>query len=471
MTLPKEEHSVEKEQKNSKPRHKAWIRYAEDRRLEDCAANLAVFISRCKTEREAVLWLLEEARKIGSPLEEPSSVKPGDVLYMPWKNRAFLAARIGTRPLAEGFRLIGSHLDAPRIDLKVQSLYEDSGLALFDCHYYGGIKKYQWTNIPLALHGEVHLKGGETLRLAVGEAPEDPVILIPDIEPHLDRDMEKRKASETILGENLDAIAGHRPLLGAEKDHVKAQVLQLLENTWKIPEEALVSADLCLVPAGPARNAGLDGSLLTSYGLDDRICAWLSWEAFISLDIPEYTSIFMGVDKEEIGSDGVAGAQAPLLDIFLSDLFEKTGAGAPSYGALRKSCAAAEALSADVDAGVNPLYKDAYDPRQLPVAGDGIAFLKGSGSRGKYMGSEARGEFLAKVLERLDRDEVPWQVASLGKVDKGGGGTIAKYLAHLGMDVLDMGPCLLSMHAPWELVSKADLLACLDAYRAFWKNA
>jgi len=365
---------------------------------------------------------------------------------------------------------VGSHLDAPRIDLKVQPLYEDSGLALFDCHYYGGIKKYQWTNIPLALHGEVHLKGGQTLRLAIGEAPEDPVIIIPDIEPHLDRDMEKRKASETILGENLDAIAGHRPLLGEEKDHVKAQILQLLETKWGISEKALVSADLCLVPAGAARSAGLDGSLLTSYGLDDRICTWLSWQAFTSLGTPEYTAVFLGVDKEEIGSDGVAGAQAPLLDIFLSDLFEKTGLPAPSYGALRKSFAAAEALSADVDAGVNPLYKDAYDPRQLPVAGDGIAFLKGSGSRGKYMGSEARGEFLAKILERLDHDEVPWQVASLGKVDKGGGGTIAKYLAHLGMDVLDMGPCLLSMHAPWELVSKADLLACMDAYRAFWKN-
>ncbi len=316
----------------------------------------------------------------------------------------------------------------------------------------------------------MHLKGGQTLRLAIGEAPEDPVIIIPDIEPHLDRDMEKRKASETILGENLDAIAGHRPLLGEEKDHVKAQILQLLETKWGISEKALVSADLCLVPAGAARSAGLDGSLLTSYGLDDRICTWLSWQAFTSLGTPEYTAVFLGVDKEEIGSDGVAGAQAPLLDIFLSDLFEKTGLPAPSYGALRKSFAAAEALSADVDAGVNPLYKDAYDPRQLPVAGDGIAFLKGSGSRGKYMGSEARGEFLARVLERLDHDEVPWQVASLGKVDKGGGGTIAKYLAHLGMDVLDMGPCLLSMHAPWELVSKADLLACMDAYRAFWKN-
>ncbi|HOO64404.1 MAG TPA: aminopeptidase 1 [Synergistaceae bacterium] len=469
MDSPKKQND-EKGKQNSKPRHKAWIRYAEDARLESCASELGIFMSACKTEREAVLWLLEKAGEIGSPLEGDSPAKPGDVLFMPWKNRAFLAAKIGTRPLSEGFRLVGSHLDAPRIDLKVQPLYEDSGLALFDCHYYGGIKKYQWTNIPLALHGEVHLKGGQTLRLAIGEAPEDPVIIIPDIEPHLDRDMEKRKASETILGENLDAIAGHRPLLGEEKDHVKAQILQLLETKWGISEKALVSADLCLVPAGAARSAGLDGSLLTSYGLDDRICAWLSWQAFTSLGTPEYTAVFLGVDKEEIGSDGVAGAQAPLLDIFLSDLFEKTGLPAPSYGALRKSFAAAEALSADVDAGVNPLYKDAYDPRQLPVAGDGIAFLKGSGSRGKYMGSEARGEFLAKILERLDHDEVPWQVASLGKVDKGGGGTIAKYLAHLGMDVLDMGPCLLSMHAPWELVSKADLLACMDAYRAFWKN-
>ncbi len=462
--------SPEKGKKESPPRHKAWIRYADDSRLESCSRNLSSFMSICKTEREAVLWLLEEARKIGSSLEETPSAKPGDLLFMPWKNRAFLAAKVGNRPLSEGFRLIGSHLDAPRIDLKVRSLYEDSGLALFDCHYYGGIKKYQWTNIPLALHGEVHLKEGKTLRLSIGEAPEDPVILIPDIEPHLDRDMDKRKASETILGENLDAIAGHRPLLGEEKEHVKAQILGLLETKWGISEEALISADLCLVPAGPARNAGLDGALLTAYGLDDRICAWLSWQALRSLETPEHTAVFLGVDKEEIGSDGVAGAQAPLLDIFLSDLFEKTGLGTPSYGALRKSCAASEALSADVDAGVNPLYKDAYDPRQLPVAGDGIAFLKGSGSRGKYMGSEARGEFLAKVLERLDRDEVPWQVASLGKVDKGGGGTIAKYLAHLGMDVLDMGPCLLSMHAPWELVSKADLLSCLDAYGAFWKN-
>lgn len=445
---------------------KSWTRYAEDSRLEPFSQELSRWLSVCKTERETIRELEMDLSTRGFPIDQANALTPGDLVYCNWKGRALLAARIGTAPLTEGIRLIGAHADSPRIDVKAQPLYEDANLALWDCHYYGGIKKYQWPNRPLALHGELHLRDGRTLSIVEGEDPRDPVFIIPDLAPHLDREIDKRKASETILGENLDAIVGSRPETGEERT-VLAMIKKYLLERWDIGEEELASADLSFVPCGQARELGFDRSLLCAYGLDDRVCVFTSYMAFRDLPIPSQTSVFLAVDREEIGSEGVGGAQAEFLDLFIQEILERTGEGGTSLQ-LRRCLAASQALSADVTEAVNPIYKEAFDPRQMPLIGNGIALMKGTGVRGKYGGSEARGEFFAHVVRAFSESRIPWQVGSFGKVDKGGGGTIAMFLARRGLDVLDAGPCLLSLHAPWEAISKADALCSRDAYEAFW---
>lgn len=468
MEHDKEAHDKKGSDKKGDQGARAWRRYAEDPRLETLAQELGDFLSSCKTEREASRTMDALLRKAGSvATEEGRDLRPGDLVHLIWKNRAVAAARIGTKPLSEGFRLVGAHIDAPRVDVKPHPLYEDSGLAMLDGHYYGGVKKYQWTNIPLALHGEIHLAGGVCRTVCLGEAPGDPVLMIPDLAPHLDHDIDKRNAWETVAGENLDAIGASRPALDEEKDPVLEALKAALRETWNLEEEDLMAADLCLVPAGPARSVGFDRALLGSYGIDDRACAFLAFKALLDLPTPEHTAVFLAVDKEEIGSEGVASAQGALLENFLLELLAGTGT-TPSLQAVRRCFARSEALSADVTEAANPLYKDAFDPHQLPVAGNGVTIMKYSGYRGKYTANEAPGEFVARVLERFRGDTVPWQTGSLGKVDKGGGGTIAMFLARLGMDVVDVGPAVLSLHAPWEMVSKADALSSHDAYRAFW---
>ncbi len=450
------------------PQARAWHHYAGDPREVSLSRDLGEFLSVCKTEREATRFLETALKEGGSvSVDEGKKPQPGDLVHLIWKNRAVAAARIGTTPLAQGFRLVGAHLDAPRVDVKPHPLYEDCGLAMLDGHYYGGVKKYQWTNVPLALHGELHLAGGVSKSVVVGEDPSDPVLVIPDLAPHLDRETDKRTAKETILGENLDAIGASRPVSGDEKDPVLATLKRYLKETWGVEEEDLMAADLALVPAGPSRDVGLDRGLLGSYGIDDRICSFLAFRALLDLPTPEHTAVFLAVDKEEIGSEGVASAQGALLETFLLELLESTEDDGSPRG-LRRCFARSEALSADVTEAANPLYKDAFDPHQLPVAGNGVAIMKYTGSGGKNVASEAPGEFVARVLERLRNAQVPWQPGSLGKVDKGGGGTIAMYLARLGMDVVDVGPAVLSLHSPCEMVSKADILSSFDAYRAFW---
>ncbi|WP_352425945.1 aminopeptidase 1 [Aminomonas paucivorans] len=447
------------------PGSKAWERYGEDPRREAAVEGLMDFVTRCKTERETVRHLEGRLREEGfGPLEAPG---PKGV-FLNWKDRALAAYRSGRKPLGAGVRLVAAHADSPRIDLKPRPLYEDGGLLMGDGHYYGGLKKYQWVNLPLALHGEVHRTDGTTVRLALGEDPSDPVLLVPDLAPHLDREQENRKASETVTGENLDALLGHRPRTGEEKDPVKAAVLALLEERYGFGEEDLTSSDLALVPAGPARRVGVDGALVGAYGLDDRVCVFCGFEAFLEArDLPR-GAVFLALDREEIGSEGVGGAQGALLELFLGELLGREGCG--SVLDLRRCLAASEALSADVTEGGNPLYKESFDPRQTPRPGDGPAMMKVTGQRGKYDASEARGEFVARVRRALEGENVPWQTGSLGRVDKGGGGTVAKYLSRSGMDVLDLGPALLSMHAPYELVSTADVLASREAYRAFYEG-
>lgn len=448
----------------------SWVRYGQDPALDTFINELSGSLSRCKTERETIRELEEDLSRRGTPLEEVHDPVPGDIVYSGWKGRALIAARIGQDPCSEGIRIIGSHADSPRIDVKAQPLYEDSNLALWDCHYYGGIKKYQWTNRPLALHGEIHLSDGRALTVSDGESTDDPVFMIPDLAPHLDREIDKRKASETILGENLDAIVASRPHAeGQDGDQqtVIAAVRKYLQERWGIGERELASADLSFVPTGPARDMGFDRSLLAAYGLDDRVCVFTSYLAFRDLPIPSRTALFLAVDREEIGSEGVAGAQSEFLDLFIQELLARTGEACHSLD-LRRCLARSCALSADVTEAANPLYKEAFDPRQLPLAGNGIALMKGTGVRGKYGGSEARGEFFAQVIRAFEANRVPWQVGSLGKVDRGGGGTIAMFLARRGLDVLDAGPCVLSLHSPVEAISKVDALCASEAYRAFW---
>lgn len=444
----------------------SWTRYGEDPRLEPFSEELSSWLSVCKTERETIRELETDLSTRGLSLNQAKKLIPGDLVYFNWKGRALLAARIGSAPVVEGIRLIGAHADSPRIDVKAHPLYEDANLALWDCHYYGGIKKYQWPNRPLALHGEIHLSDGRFLSIAEGENPKDPIFIIPDLAPHLDREIDKRKASETILGENLDAIVGSRPDSSEERT-VLAMVKRYLRERWQINEENLVSADLSFVPSGPARDLGFDRSLLCAYGLDDRVCVFSSYLAFRDLPTPSRTAVFLAVDREEIGSEGVGGAQSEFLDLFVQELLDRTGEGGTSLH-LRRCLAASQALSADVTEAVNPIYKEAFDPHQMPLVGNGIALMKGTGVRGKYGGSEARGEFFVQVLRAFAEARIPWQVGSFGKVDKGGGGTIAMFLARRGVDVLDAGPCLLSLHAPWEAISKADALCSRDAYETFW---
>lgn len=464
---------------NGVPESSAWQEYvAQGERVEQAADGLKAFLSACKTEREVVRWMEEKLRAEGyKAIADCTELRPGDGVFMNWKGLAFAAFKAGSKPVVEGFNLIGSHADSPRIDFKAKPLYEDSNLLMADTQYYGGLKKYQWVNLPLALHGEIHTVKDGMLTVSIGEDPADPLLLIPDLAPHLDRNLAGRKASETIAGENLDAILGHRPQpdeadaageKSKEKHTVKKQILAWMKNNWHISEKDLLAAELSLVPAGPARDAGLDGSLVASYGLDDRVCAWASFQAFLDMtETPERGAFFLATDREEIGSCGLGGAQSSYLELVVLELLDRQNGGGALN--LRRAFAASSALSADVTEAANPLYKDAFDSHQMPLAGNGITIMKYSGSGGKYNGGEARGEFLSRLIGLFAEYRVPWQVGSLGKVDKGGGGTIAMYLAELGMDVADCGPAVLSLHSPWEMVSKADVLASYDAYRAFFR--
>ncbi len=458
------------ESKNQKDTFKCWTRYAEEPELAPFIEELSGMLSRCKTERETVRELEADLAKRGIPLEEAHEPAPGDIVFFSWKGRALLAAKIGQKSCSRGVSIVGAHADSPRIDVKASPLYEDSNLALWDCHYYGGIKKYHWPNRSLALHGEIHLKDGRSFVVSEGERPQDPVFMIPDLAPHLDREMDKRKASETILGENLDAIVASRPakdVADSDKQSVLSLVREYLSRRWEIEEQDLAYADLSFVPSGAVRDVGFDRALMAGYGLDDRVCVFASYLAFRELAVPTRTAVFLAVDREEIGSEGIAGAQSEFLDLFLQELLERTGETGESLD-LKRCLSRSYALSADVTEAVNPIYKEAFDPHQLPLVGNGIALMKGTGVRGKYGGSEARGEFFARVVNGLEEHGVPWQVGSLGKVDKGGGGTIAMFLARKGLDVLDAGPCVLSLHSPLEAISKADAFCASRAYSAFW---
>ena len=385
-------------------------------------------------------------------------------------NKAVLVFLIGKKPLAEGMNIVGAHIDSPRLDLKQNPLYEDGDFALADTHYYGGIKKYQWVARELALHGVVVKKDGTTVQICIGEKEDDPVVGVSDLLIHLSQDQMAKKLSEAITGEDLDIILGGKPLKGAEKEPVKAELLRILKEKYGIEEEDFFSAEIEAVPAGKARDFGLDRSMIMGYGHDDRVCAFAELKAILSLTgVPQYTCCGMLVDKEEIGSVGATGMQSNYLENTVAEILELQGL----YSELnvRRALRNSRMLSCDVSAGFDPLYASAFEKKNAAWLGRGVCFNKFTGSRGKSGSNDANAEFIAKLRRIMDDNKVFWQMAELGRVDLGGGGTIAYICALYGMEVIDSGVAVLSMHAPMEIISKADLYESFKAYRAFMINA
>lgn len=434
------------------------------------------FLSDCKTERECVEYMKELALENGfKPLEsyvkEGKKLKSGDRIYVDYKDKALLMFVIGEEKLEKGLNIVGSHIDAPRIDLKPSPVYQDEGMVMLKTHYYGGIKKYQWTTIPLALHGVVVKRGGEKIKVVLGEDPNDTVFTITDLLPHLAKEQMDKKISDAITGEGLNILFGSIPdredEKGEEKDRVKKAVLKLLKDKYGIGEEDLISAELSAVPAGRARDVGLDRSMVGGYGQDDRVCAYTSFRAVMNLEVPKKTCLVLFVDKEEVGSMGNTGMQSRLLENVLAELLELTEEGSSELK-LRRALANSKVLSADVTAAIDPNYEGTHDKRNAPRLGNGVAIAKYTGSRGKYGTSEASAEFVAEVRDVFNEEGIIWQSGELGKVDLGGGGTIAQFLANYGAEVLDCGVPLLSMHSPFEIASKADVYMTYKAYKCFY---
>ncbi|HHX51059.1 MAG TPA: aminopeptidase [Clostridia bacterium] len=426
------------------------------------------FVSRAKTERESAREIMERARGAGFVrLDELRELRPGQRFFICSRKKIVLLGVWGENSWEEGFRLVGAHLDAPRLDVKPQPLYESDGLALMKTHYYGGIKKYQWPALPLAIHGIVITSTGREVELVLGENQDEPVFTVTDLLPHLAREQMEKKLVEGIRGEDLNLLVGSLPYPDeAVKEKVKLAVLDFLHRQYGLIEEDLVSAELEVVPAGTTRDVGFDRGLVGGYGQDDRICVFTALEAILELERPARTALALFVDKEEIGSVGNTGARSRFLESTLARLHRlATGRmeDVPVWDILNKSMA----LSADTMAGLDPNYPDVLDKFNAPVLGNGVVLLKYTGSGGKYDASDAHAETVAQVRRLFNEQGIIWQGGELGKVDQGGGGTIARFLAELGLDVLDCGPALLGIHSPFEVASKGDLYMSYKAYQVF----
>ncbi|KLU67118.1 putative M18 family aminopeptidase 1 [Desulfosporosinus acididurans] len=425
------------------------------------------FLSEGKTERESWRIIERYAAAVGfNLLSEARTFASGEKIRLGVRDKAGILAIAGKRPLNEGFRLIAAHIDAPRLDLKPCPLYEEEGLAFFKTHYYGGIKKYQWTALPLALHGVVILENGKKVDVVIGEDEKDPIFTINDLLPHLAKDQYDKKLREAIPGEGLNLLLGHNPAENKGEERVKGAILDILKEKYGMNEEDFASAELEIVPAGKARWAGLDKSFIAGYGQDDRICSFAAWKAIEAIEAPEWTTVVLFADKEEIGSSSNTGMKAYYLENFIGELIAlQTG----SYNGLlvRRSLANSKALSADVAAAYDPNFAEVMDKRNAAFLGRGIVVCKYTGARGKVESNDANPEFIAEVRRIFNENKISWQIAELGKVDQGGGGTIAQYMAVYGMEVLDCGVGLLSMHAPWEVSSVADFIMLMRGYRAF----
>lgn len=422
------------------------------------------FLNNAKTEREAVTVAVALAQQHGfRPFDRKEALKAGDKIYVDNRGKSLILAVIGEKPLDEGVSIAAAHIDSPRLDLKPNPVYEDNDLAYFDTHYYGGIKKYQWTAIPLALHGIVVKKDGSTVTVTVGEAEDEPVFCVTDLLPHLGQEQMKRTAAEVIKGEDLNLLIGSMPLKGGEgSDLVKLNVLKILNDKYGITEQDFISAELEIVPAFPAKDLGLDRSMIGGYGQDDRVCAYPALTALLATDKPQYTAITVLADKEEIGSDGNTGMKSAFLPYFIEDL-------AAACGVLgRHVLSASLCLSADVNAAFDPIYPEVMCKANACQLNRGVCITKYTGARGKSGTSDASAEFMGTVRRFLDAGEVLWQTGELGRVDAGGGGTVAKYIANLNVDTVDLGVPVLSMHAPFEVVSKVDVYMAHKAFAALF---
>lgn len=428
------------------------------------------FISVGKTERICVKEALKIAESKGfKNLHDVKTANVGDKLYLINKNKNIILFTVGQKPVKEGLRVLGAHIDSPRLDIKQNPLYEKDGFALLDTHYYGGVKKYQWVTIPLAIHGVIIKKDGTTVNVAIGDDENDPVLGISDLLIHLAGDQMQKTASKVIEGEDLDVTFGSIPLKDEEKNAVKANILKMLNEKYQIEEEDLLSAELEVVPAGKARDYGFDRSMVAGYGHDDRVCAYTSLRAVVDMEeAPEYTSCCILVDKEEIGSVGATGAHSLFFENAILELLNLQNTA--DLLTLRKTLENTKMLSSDVSAGFDPLFAGVNDPKNSAYLGNGIVFNKYTGSRGKSGSNDANPEYIAWVRDAMDSNEVHYQTAELGKVDQGGGGTIAYILGNYNMNVLDAGVAVLNMHAPMEIVSKADVYEAYLAYIAFLKK-
>lgn len=445
-----------------------------DDELDACmnyAEEYKAFLDISKTEREFVENAIEAANDLGFvDIESKKTLKAGDKVYASIKDKGMVLAVIGKKPVADGINILGAHIDSPRLDLKPNPVYEDAEAAYFKTHYYGGIKKYQWTTIPLAIHGVIYTKDGTKHKITVGEKDEDPIFYITDLLPHLGNEQMKKNASEFISGEDLNVFVGGMPLKGADKEPYKAYVLKYLNDNYGIVEKDFVTGEIEIVPAMKARDLGFDRSFIAAYGHDDKVCAYPALTALFAQERPDKTCVTILTDKEEIGSYANSGAQSVLYENFLMELLAKTNKGAFDMLAYRKAIAASKMLSTDVSNAYDPKYASVSDPRNSAYMSKGIKLEKYVGARGKSGTNEATGDFVAEIVSVFDKNSIPWQTGELGKVDAGGGGTISAYMAKMGMNVIDAGVPVWSMHAPYEVISKIDLYYTYLAYKAFIEN-
>jgi len=446
----------------------SWDRLEEREKEETFrfAEGYKAFLDRAKTEREAVQEIVKAAKESG--FQEGIQGRSGKKFFFINKDKSVALAVLGQAPLAEGVRIIVSHIDSPRIDLKQNPLYEEADMALLRTHYYGGIKKYQWVTIPLSLHGLVVKSDGSKLSIRVGEDAEDPVFVINDLLPHLSgKSQDQKKIFEAIEGEKLTVLAGSLPFPDSEaKERIKLRIMELLNQKYGLVEEDFVSAELELVPAMKARDVGFDRSMVGSYGQDDRASAYTSLQAILSLPETPRTVIALFVDKEEIGSEGNTGAKSLFLERMTRTLIERSGLTV-TEALLKEVLSNSKALSADVESALDPNYPEVHEKQNAGKLGYGICLEKFTGSRGKAAASDARAEYVGEIRRIFNANKVTWQMTEIGKVDEGGGGTVAKYLAIYGMDIIDCGAPVLSMHSPFEVTSKADIFESYKAYRAF----
>ena len=449
-----------------------WENVDEEKRskIEDVSSKYMSFLNKAKTEREFIKRARELANSNGyKDIMEFESLKPGDKIYFVNREKSIYLAIIGENSIENGIHIIGSHVDSPRLDLKPNPLYEDTGLAYLKTHYYGGIKKYQWTTIPLSMHGVIVKTNGEKIEINIGEDEADPIFTITDLLPHLAQDQMNKKLSRGIDGEDLNLLIGSIPYNTDEDgEKVKLNILNILNQKYGITEQDLSSSELELVPAFKARTLGLDGSMIAAYGQDDKVCAYTSLHAMMELEHVKNTAVCILADKEEIGSIGNTGMESHMFDFFISEILNKLGVNRPNL--LDKVFCFSKMLSSDVDAGFDPIYASVSDKLNAGFLGNGISLNKYTGARGKSGASDANAEYVAWVRNILEKNDIRYQITELGKVDIGGGGTIAYIIANKGADVIDCGVPVLSMHAPYEVTNKYDVYSAYETYKAFWNE-